>query len=1277
MFGVVVCAVFMMHLVPAMFGQDEIYFSQTPKDVSVVTGKSVSLPCEVTPNQGVSYYWELNGSRIYNTTRRFQRGSSLHINRVDRERDSGQFTCIAQDQKGLSITSSAASLNIHWIEEASVQLQSPESASYIAKGTEVVLRCHLEASGDVHYEWFRNADRLVKTAKMDIKKKKLHIKSVAPSDNGIYRCTAQNEAGSQHSFKNFALAVAGDDTALIQIVPKNQLVKKGAAARFDCTYQHADVTEWYFKDVGPLESDKRIKVHPNGSLEINEVRDSDKGMYNCVGIRGESKEVPQSYTAELHVAFIHNLTDALFEPPLPEGSKHVIAEDSFFQQTCLEPKSVPPAKKFWMNPDGHTISDSGDVKVDDDGRLILDSVKRDNAGTYTCVAENVAGKTEKSFQLVVTTKPVITENPESVTAEENEASVLKCGFTSESATEFTTVRWRKDGKVIKSDDTSNHQRLKVFKQNGTLVLQSTKISDRGEYLCEILTKGFAPVLSKPATISVIEQLKFVPPPVNKKLELSSVAKLHCKAQGTPPPIVHWEKIGGPLPTHITDVNGTLHFNGVLPEDKGKYMCTATNSQGVINVTVNIDVVVSPKFTVVPKNPTEAHEGSALMIDCVVEGDPKPTVQWEKNLRLNDFDKTRFTIFDNGSLYISEVHKEDENNYACTGGNSAGLNRKEMRLIVHIRDGFHPGDNVDGEGSTVTKAVLITMSVAAAYIILVVGLMVWCRYRRRSRKLPISEAGKTENGETDPTELKEATIAVETNGHVVGATVTGAGPSKPVENGDALKEGQKSDGAETTHSQSSAHSKKSKSNYDKIAFSRSNLRDSKLIGRGEFGDIFAAKVAKSVLLGEKRNSASTPTGGSDEKEVAVLVKSLTQTKDENSLAEFKREIDMFTKLSHENITKLHGLCREEEPHYMILEYTDWGDLKQFLVATQKGSPPALTPVQCVAVIQQVAQALDQISNERFVHRDLAARNCLITSKLLVKVGLPRLTRDPFSQEYCKHANQIIPLRWLPHEAVYEDEYSTKSDVYAFGVLIWEIFNQGELPFPKMNDNSFLAKLKEKSLEWKFHKDTPPDLEKLQERCLDVNPQERPTFAELAKEIETILKSISLVSVVHSGKHEMKRFQIVLFALIGAISTSEGLRCYTCSFQEWETDQKCVTDPANVETSTPITNCNKNYCTSIRVEYVTPKGKVMQMLRGCEDVPILLNEDFEDPVFRHYYRSCQTDLCNGGTGKDGGAGEEHFGGFGVLYVPGVGDNAANIFTPSLLTFISMFLVNYIVN
>lgn len=71
-----------------------------------------------------------------------------------------------------------------------------------------------------------------------------------------------------------------------------------------------------------------------------------------------------------------------------------------------------------------------------------------------------------------------------------------------------------------------------------------------------------------------------------------------------------------------------------------------------------------------------------MIDCVVEGDQKPTIQWDKNLKMNDFDSSRFKVLPNGTLFISEVHKEDENKYGCTAGSSAGLNRKEVQLTIH-------------------------------------------------------------------------------------------------------------------------------------------------------------------------------------------------------------------------------------------------------------------------------------------------------------------------------------------------------------------------------------------------------------------------------------------------------------------------------------------------------------------------------------------------------------------------------------------------------------------
>lgn len=94
------------------------------------------------------------------------------------------------------------------------------------------------------------------------------------------------------------------------------------------------------------------------------------------------------------------------------------------------------------------MSDSGEVRVDDDGRLIIENVRATNAGNYTCVAENVAGKTEMGFELIVTSKPVILSDPESISVEEDEEAVLVCDFEAKSEA-HTTVTWKKDGKSIK------------------------------------------------------------------------------------------------------------------------------------------------------------------------------------------------------------------------------------------------------------------------------------------------------------------------------------------------------------------------------------------------------------------------------------------------------------------------------------------------------------------------------------------------------------------------------------------------------------------------------------------------------------------------------------------------------------------------------------------------------------------------------------------------------------------------------------------------------------
>lgn len=150
----------------------------------------------------------------------------------------------------------------------------------------------------------------------------------------------------------------------------------------------------------------------------------------------------------------------------------------------------------------------------------------------------------------------------SVVVKENDAVELTCSYTNlqkQSGAEVL-LRWRKDGKIFRQIDvaeSSNAQRLvepnkdpmlredarvSIAKENGSLIFTSVIASDAGQYVCQIVVEGFRPTTSEPGELQVIEQLKFMPQPTSKNLELGSVGKVHCKAQGTPAPQVKWLKV---------------------------------------------------------------------------------------------------------------------------------------------------------------------------------------------------------------------------------------------------------------------------------------------------------------------------------------------------------------------------------------------------------------------------------------------------------------------------------------------------------------------------------------------------------------------------------------------------------------------------------------------------------------------------------------------------------------------------------------------------------------
>lgn len=114
--------------------------------------------------------------------------------------------------------------------------------------------------------------------------------------------------------------------------------------------------------------------------------------------------------------------------------------------------------------------------------------------------------------------------------------------------------------------------------------------------------------------------------------------------------------------------------------------------------------------------------------------------------------------------------------------------------------------------------------------------------------------------------------------------------------------------------------------------------------------------------------------------------------------------------------------------------------------------------------------------RFLYRDLATRNCIVSSDFIVKVSYPGLCKDKYSREYFKHRNSLLPVRWLAPECIQEDEYTTKSDIFAYGVMVWELFTQStKLPFEELTNEEFVRKHQNYQIDWECAPKTPEDLQ----------------------------------------------------------------------------------------------------------------------------------------------------------------------------------------------------------
>ncbi|XP_050308533.1 tyrosine-protein kinase transmembrane receptor Ror2 [Anthonomus grandis grandis] len=300
--------------------------------------------------------------------------------------------------------------------------------------------------------------------------------------------------------------------------------------------------------------------------------------------------------------------------------------------------------------------------------------------------------------------------------------------------------------------------------------------------------------------------------------------------------------------------------------------------------------------------------------------------------------------------------------------------------------------------------------------------------------------------------------------------------------------------------------------EKLEYPRNDIIYLRDLGQGAFGSVFQAK-APGLVSGEEFT--------------IVAVKMLKDDASEDMQEDFEKEACLLSEFDHPNIVRLLGVCAVGRPMCLLFEYMGKGDLNEFL---RQCSPTnyvvrsaisgeftnkeiykdfQLTHRDQIFIAIQIASGMVYLSDRKFVHRDLATRNCLINDDMVVKIADFGLSQKIYLQDYYKGTDRdAIPVRWMPLESILYNKYTSETDVWAFGVCLWEIFSFALQPYYGSTHEEVIKFLKEGNI-MPSPENTPGEVYELMRMCWAQKPHDRPCFRVVYDKLMEIYESTNSI------------------------------------------------------------------------------------------------------------------------------------------------------------------------
>ncbi|XP_026968601.1 fibroblast growth factor receptor 2 isoform X13 [Orcinus orca] len=591
---------------------------------------------------------------------------------------------------------------------------------------------------------------------------------------------------------------------------------------------------------------------------------------------------------------------------------------------------------------------------------------------------------------------------------------------------------------------------------------------------------------------------------------ANTVKFRCPAGGNPTPTMRWLKNGKEFKQEhriggykVRNQHWSLIMESVVPSDKGNYTCVVENDYGSINHTYHLDVVErSPHRPILqaglPANASAVVGGDVEFV-CKVYSDAQPHIQWIKHVEKNGskygpdglpYLKVLKHSGINSSnaevLALFNVTEADAGEYICKVSNYIGQANQSAWLTVLPKQQAPVREK---EITASPEYLEIAIYCIGVFLIacMVVGVIV-CRMKNTTKKPDFSSQPAVHKLTKRIPLRRQVTVSAESSSSMNSNT-----PLVRI----------------TTRLSSTADTPMlaGVSEYElpedpKWEFPRDKLTLGKPLGEGCFGQVV---MAEAVGIDKEKPKEA----------VTVAVKMLKDDATEKDLSDLVSEMEMMKMIGkHKNIINLLGACTQDGPLYVIVEYASKGNLREYLRARR---PPGMeysyditrvpeeqmTFKDLVSCTYQLARGMEYLASQKCIHRDLAARNVLVTENNVMKIADFGLARDINNIDYYKKTtNGRLPVKWMAPEALFDRVYTHQSDVWSFGVLMWEIFTLGGSPYPGIPVEELFKLLKE------GHRMDKPanctnELYMMMRDCWHAVPSQRPTFKQLVEDLDRIL------------------------------------------------------------------------------------------------------------------------------------------------------------------------------